>query len=427
MSFDVSSCKITWYACSSRLNRAADYEDHLTGLTPILFFSFHPTSRPSNKAIFQPWPGPMIGGNASVDDSRIKTGSISNRSTTTHMETNTSELPSPPLEEAVKPPIVKGSSLSQEISDPQKDTGCSSLEKKKSLPHPVVQQKDEIVGGGAQELSLEELHMAVAIGGGTSENTVDDMMSLSVPIKPELKSTATSVGGGIGNDLVASGTCKGSAPAQITTSTPDHDDCDDKGKNERAAAASTTESQEGDTVVAPNVPVPAELKSQLSDDKRHASSEDLWELISISQLTSQKKLKGKAGGAPKPKVGPSDLWVKDDLGVSLALVNKLLELVSGQMTSAIKILRDTWCGCGTALKPRLPQHAPAIDWESVSKEINDENWTPKLCQAVWKYLAYADLTAADLLGNPSLAMKAELEEDSDQDDFFVDSLKLNVR
>ncbi len=358
----------------------------------------------------------MIGGDASasVDENRIKTGSISNRRGTTHTEKETFEFQ--PLEEA-----VKGNSLSPpEISDPQKDTGCGSLEENKSLSHPFVQQKDEIGGSGcAHELSAPELFRA-AIGGRTSDNTVDDMMSLSVPIKPELLSTtATTVWGGIGNDLLAttSGTCEGSAaPTQTITF---HDD---KGKNEPADAASTTESQEGGTAVASKVPapIPPELKSELTDD--------LWELMSISQLTSQhKKVKGKAGGGPKPKVGPSDLWVKDDIGVSLALVNKLLELVSGQMTNAIKILRDMWCGCGTALKPRLPQHAPAIDWESVSKEMDNEHWTPKLCQAVWKYLAYADLNAGDLLANPSLAMKDVLEEDSDQDDFFVDSIKLNVR
>ncbi len=363
----------------------------------------------------------MLGGDTSVNDNSIKIGSISNRSTNpTTVKKSTPELA--PIEE------VKGhkiSCLQQDILNLQKDKSGGGLEKK-YLSHPIIQEKDETLGVAVRQCSSkEESHMVISIGGSsntTSEKTVD-MMSLSVPVKPELKST-TSVGGIMGDDLAvsAAATCKGSDTVQHTTSTPD---CDNEGKTE--PATDSTESQEGESTVGPNV-IAEQKPQQLSIDNK---TEDLSELIPISQLISQKKLKGKmtgGGGTPKPKVGPGELWVKDDLVLSVSLINKLLELMSAQMTSAIETLRDKWCGCGTALKSRHPQYAPAIDWESVSNKINDKAWTPKLCQAIWKYVAYADLTVADLLANPSLTMKQlELEEDSDQDDFFVDSLKLNVR
>ncbi len=438
----------------------------------------------------------MLGGDTSVNDNSIKIGSISNRSTNpTTVKKSTPELA--PIEEVTGHVV---SCLQQDILNQQKDKSGGGLEKKYLL-HPIIQKKYETLGSAAvrQCSSKEESHMAIAIGGGstTSEKTVD-MMSSSVPVKSELKSTTTSVWGVMGDDLAvsAAATCKRSDTVQHTTSTPD---CDNKGKTE--PAADSTESQEREGTVGPNVPaeqkpqqlsigpiVPADQKpQQLSIDPNVPSeqkpqqlsidpnapaeqkpqqlsidpnapaeqkpqqlsidpnvpaeqkpqqlsidntTEDLSELIPISQLMLQKKLKGKTagGGAPKPKVEPGELWVKDDLGLSVSLINRLLELVSAQMTSAIETLRDKWCGCGTALKSRHPQYAPAIDWESVSNEINDKAWSPKLCQAIWKYLAYADLTVADLLVNPSLTMKQlELEEDSDQDDFFVDSLRLNVR
>ncbi len=371
----------------------------------------------------------MIGEGVSVhDDDSIKIDSIPNTSSTT-MEKDTCE--GRPRWEEAKLPIIEHLQH-EDISDLKKDRNkCVKNDQKetKTLSYPIIERKgsESMVHGTVipQQLSLEVSHTTPTTAiDGTSEKTVH-MMNLNVPIKSELKVATSDVCSGIGDAFVGSVTCKGlastTADATATSTIPEYDD---KGKNE--PAADSNESQEGGTVCCM---VPTELKSEplIDNSNRDDSSGDLSELISISQLIAQKKLKGKAGGAHKPKVGPGEVWVKGDLGLSVDLINKLLELISVQMTNANKTLKDTWCGCGMALKLRLPQHAPAIDWESVSKEINDETWTPKLCQAVWKYLAYADLTVADLLANSSLAVKDELEEHSDQDDYFIDSLKLNVR
>ncbi len=372
----------------------------------------------------------MLGGDTSVNDSNINIGSISSMSTKLINVKKSTPEELAPIEE------VKGNTipcLHQDILNPQKTiSGDGGGLEKKCLPDQTIQEKDQIFGIVPSKCSSREgSHLTMPIGGGSSSTTISektiDMISLSVPVKPELKGAASSEGDVMAFDLavLAGMSCKGSDTVQHTVSTPH---CGNEGKTETATDSIKSREGEGGTV-GPNEP-PAELKpEQLSLD--NTSNDDLSELVPISKLIPQKRIRGKTaggGGASKPQVGPGELWVKDDLVLSVSLINKMMEFVSEQMTSAIEILRDKWCGCGMALECRHPQYAPAVDWESISNKINDEAWTPKLCQAIWKYLAYADLTVADLLANPSPAIRnLELEEDSDQDDFFVDSIKLNVR
>ncbi len=119
------------------------------------------------------------------------------------------------------------------------------------------------------------------IGGGSSSTTISektiDMISLSVPVKPELKGAASSEGDVMAFDLavLAGMSCKGSDTVQHTVSTPH---CGNEGKTETATDSIKSREGEGGTV-GPNEP-PAELKpEQLSLD--NTSNDDLSELYMV--------------------------------------------------------------------------------------------------------------------------------------------------